>query len=442
MRCRTLLAVQLRQSPTPYVAGRVEVRVVAVPARGTPKERLRDARLRVDVAAGMAGLARMVGRDQLHARRLVAQHLFQCCPARRENDAVEPRLPPNVRTGIVHRAPRGARHRPRLEVLEDDGAASEFARDVVAPVAAPVRELSLGAREAPTRSRAAARAPALARHAALVAPASRFERSALGRGNDASRVPVRHCDLARVAVHTEDASVVGPRHRLDLVAHGREPAAPDALDDGLHRAPVRVRVASAPAKREPAELGEPQAPVLDTDVVRDGHRVRSAGLEARPPCGAFEEPLPGLGLVLEHVAHRRKRHRLKPRRGTPKFGKRLPEGEPRRARRPPGAHPRRDVELVLLVEKLVPHEPARPGDGRKAPCARRAPGEHAVHDLAMLAGHRGGDYCGTGSRLTHCRDVTAGRSPVSDVGIVASTIRYKSQVSIASTTRPNHAHVE
>ena len=38
LRCETLLAVQLRPSPTRHGAGRVEVRVVVVPARGTPQE--------------------------------------------------------------------------------------------------------------------------------------------------------------------------------------------------------------------------------------------------------------------------------------------------------------------------------------------------------------------------------------------------------------------
>ena len=58
---RTLLAVQQRQSPTPYVAGRVRVRVVRVAAGHTSEARLALPRRGIDVPARVTGAARVRG---------------------------------------------------------------------------------------------------------------------------------------------------------------------------------------------------------------------------------------------------------------------------------------------------------------------------------------------------------------------------------------------
>ena len=60
--CRTLLAVQQRQSPTPYVAGRICVRVVRVAAGHALECRLALPRRGVDVPARVAGAAGVLGR--------------------------------------------------------------------------------------------------------------------------------------------------------------------------------------------------------------------------------------------------------------------------------------------------------------------------------------------------------------------------------------------
>ena len=96
----------------------------------------------VDVAAGVADLTRMVGWHEHDARRLVAQHWLERRPAGREHDAIEPGLGTHVRTGRLDGAFGRTRHRPGLQVLEHHGARAELARDVVAPVLAPVGELA------------------------------------------------------------------------------------------------------------------------------------------------------------------------------------------------------------------------------------------------------------------------------------------------------------
>ena len=68
---RTLLAVQLRQSPTPDVAGRVQVRVVFVRTAHAAEVRLRRSRAGIDVSARGAGLAGVPGIDRDQPRRLV-----------------------------------------------------------------------------------------------------------------------------------------------------------------------------------------------------------------------------------------------------------------------------------------------------------------------------------------------------------------------------------
>ena len=77
---RTLLAVQQRQSPTPYVAGRVRVRVVRVAAGHALECRLALPRRGVDVPARVAGAAGVLGRHFDDSGRLVREHLARAPP--------------------------------------------------------------------------------------------------------------------------------------------------------------------------------------------------------------------------------------------------------------------------------------------------------------------------------------------------------------------------
>ncbi len=58
--------------------------------------------------------------------------------------------------------------------------------------------------------------------------------------------------------------------------------------------------------------------------------------------------------------------------------------EERRRRRSRAAHPRNVIQLRLLVQQLVPDEPAGAGHRRQAPGGRRTVEQHPVDDLAML----------------------------------------------------------
>ena len=95
--CRTLLAVQQRQSPTPYVAGRICVRVVRVAAGHALECRLALPRRGVDVPARVAGAAGVLGRHFYDSGRLVREHLLERPPSRCEDHSVQPGLRAHVR---------------------------------------------------------------------------------------------------------------------------------------------------------------------------------------------------------------------------------------------------------------------------------------------------------------------------------------------------------
>ena len=102
---RTLLAVPLRQSPTPDVGGRVQVRVVFVRTAHAAEVRLRRSRAGIDVSARGAGLAGVPGIDRDQPRRLVREHGAQAAPAGFQDGAVEPGLGLHMRAGVLPGAP-------------------------------------------------------------------------------------------------------------------------------------------------------------------------------------------------------------------------------------------------------------------------------------------------------------------------------------------------
>ena len=190
-------------------------------------------------------------------------------------------------------------------------------------------------------------------------------------------------DLADVHVDTGHGPVVRALDGGDGVADDRHPFAVDAFQDGLDGLSVRVRVAAAPAQPEPAQLREVQLVVPDADVLRDRHAVAAAALEPRAPGLAPEEPPPRVGLVLQRVPHRGERHGLQPGRRSAQLRERLAQREERRRRRR-AAHARHVDQLRLLVQHLVPDEPAGAGNRRQAPGCRRTVEQHPVDDLAMF----------------------------------------------------------
>ena len=127
------------------------------------------------------------------------------------------------------------------------------------------------------------------------------------------RFTIARRHLADVPVDARHGSVIGPCGGFDLVADRCHPPTACALQNGLDGPSFGIGIAASPAKRQPAQAGEPQPVVLDADVLRNGDGVTAPALEARSACGPVEEPAPGIRLVLERVPHRRERHVLEPR---------------------------------------------------------------------------------------------------------------------------------
>ena len=246
---RTLLAVQLRQSPTPDVAGRVQVRVVFVRTAHAIEVRLRRSRAGIDVSARGAGLAGYAS---------MARRLLQ--PVSRMA-----RLSPALACTFVpgfSLVPLGARHRPGMEFLDRNGAAGQAARDVVLPVA-PAHGHRRCVRASRWRVRSRRREPR--RCWRLIFAARRHI-------SGACRMRAWRPSLTAIwptFMSAGHGPVVRALDGGDGVTDDRHPFAVDAFQDGLDGLSVRARVAAAPAQPEPAQLREVQLVVPDADVLRD-----------------------------------------------------------------------------------------------------------------------------------------------------------------------------
>ena len=279
--CRTLLAVQQRQSPTPYVAGRICVRVVRVAAGHALECRLALPRRGVDVPARVAGAAGVLGRHFYDSGRLVREHLLERPPSRCEDHSVQPGLRAHVRAGLPGGTFRGLRHGAGGQVLEDDSGSGEATRHLVVPVVTHGRKASGRTREAPARSLAPVRTAPLACHPALVAPCAGLEPCGVGSVVETHRLTIARRHLADVPVDARHGSVIGPCGGFDLVADRCHPPTACALHNGLDGSSFGIGIAASPAKRQPAQAGKPQPVVLDADILRNGDGVTAPSKNRR-----------------------------------------------------------------------------------------------------------------------------------------------------------------
>ncbi len=365
----------------------VHVRVAFVSACRALEARLRFSVFTVSMPAGMARLRRVGGRNLGQLPRLVRQHSFQQSPARIQYGSVQSGLSLDVRCRLVRRSPRARRHCPDVQILDHHlaGGVGAHPADPVAPVPALLGDLSRRLRDQMPGLSFAVRSILSSRHHALVASPSRLVPRKIGQRDNVTRA---ESHLSGVPVHSQGESVLKRFLDVHLVRNRAVPPAARSRDSSLFRDAVRIRIAAMSSKNIPAQTGNADSPLEDSDLVRDGHAVVApTSLEPRPSSLAVEESPPRVRLVFQSVAHGRigklpqpgslVAQRLEPRPQTEEGGGGL------LAAFAPG-----DLQQsILLLQRRVPHEAARARESRKRMCLRLGARQQTVGDVSDLSIH-------------------------------------------------------